>query len=120
MHAKIPGSQFVLIPTAGHLSNIEPPEAFNRAVLVLRTAIAAPVWRGGTCCFDRRYRSYNCIQISAELYQTSYNVMRGARLPHTVARLLFRAGGAARKDRRHACGRRVDTEGNLLYNAYPH
>ena len=33
MHAKIPGSQFVLIPTAGHLSNIEQPEAFNRAVL---------------------------------------------------------------------------------------
>jgi len=23
MHAKLPGSQFVLIPTAGHLSNIE-------------------------------------------------------------------------------------------------
>jgi 3-oxoadipate enol-lactonase len=33
MHAKLPGSQFVLIPTAGRLSNIEQPEAFNRAVL---------------------------------------------------------------------------------------
>jgi len=33
MHAKIPGSQFVLIPTAGHLSNIEQPDAFNKAVL---------------------------------------------------------------------------------------
>jgi len=36
--------------------------------LVLRTAIAAPVWRGGKCCFDKRYRSKNCMQISAELY----------------------------------------------------
>ena len=33
MHAKITGSQFVLIPTAGHLSNIEQPEAFSQAVL---------------------------------------------------------------------------------------
>jgi pimeloyl-ACP methyl ester carboxylesterase len=33
MHAKLQGSQFVLIPTAGHLSNIEQPKAFNRAVL---------------------------------------------------------------------------------------
>jgi hypothetical protein len=33
MHTKIPGSQFVLIPIAGHLSNIEPPEACNRAGL---------------------------------------------------------------------------------------
>src|SRR5215467_6428714 len=27
--------------------------------LVLRTAIASPVWRGGTCCFCMRYRSKN-------------------------------------------------------------
>ena len=33
MHQKIKGSQFVVIPTAGHLSNIEQPEAFNMAVL---------------------------------------------------------------------------------------
>ena len=33
MHAMLPGSQFVLIPTAGRLSNIEQPETFNRAVL---------------------------------------------------------------------------------------
>lgn len=32
MHAKIRGSQFVVIPTAGHLSNIEQPAAFNEAV----------------------------------------------------------------------------------------
>ena len=33
MHAKIHGSQLVVIPTAGHLSNIEQPDAFNEAVL---------------------------------------------------------------------------------------
>jgi len=33
MQAKIPGAQLVIIPTAGHLSNIEQPEAFNKAVL---------------------------------------------------------------------------------------
>jgi 3-oxoadipate enol-lactonase len=33
MQAKIPGAQLVIIPTAGHLSNIEQPEAFNQAVL---------------------------------------------------------------------------------------
>jgi 3-oxoadipate enol-lactonase len=33
MHQKIIGSQLVIIPTAGHLSNIEQPEAFNQAVL---------------------------------------------------------------------------------------
>lgn len=33
MQAKIPSSQLVIIPTAGHLSNIEQPEAFNAAVL---------------------------------------------------------------------------------------
>lgn len=33
MQAKIPGARLVVIPTAGHLSNIEQPEVFNRAVL---------------------------------------------------------------------------------------
>src|SRR5262249_31458884 len=33
--------------------------------LVLRTAIASPVWRGGTCCFCMRYRSENPGVISA-------------------------------------------------------
>lgn len=32
MQARIPGSQFVAIPLAGHLSNIEQPEAFNLAL----------------------------------------------------------------------------------------
>ena len=30
---RIPGAQLTLIERAGHLSNIEQPEAFNRAVL---------------------------------------------------------------------------------------
>jgi len=33
MAAKIPGAQKVVIPAAGHASNIDQPEAFNRAVL---------------------------------------------------------------------------------------
>ncbi len=33
MQVKIPGAQLIVIPTAGHLSNIEQPEAFNKAVL---------------------------------------------------------------------------------------
>lgn len=33
MHEKIPGSEFVIIQTAGHLSNIERPDLFNKAVL---------------------------------------------------------------------------------------
>ena len=33
MQTKIPGAQLVIIPTAGHLSNIEQPAAFNQAVL---------------------------------------------------------------------------------------
>ena len=32
MHARIAGSRLVVIPDAGHLSNIEQPEAFNRAL----------------------------------------------------------------------------------------
>ncbi len=33
IHSKIAGSQMKIIPNAGHLSNLDQPEAFNRAVL---------------------------------------------------------------------------------------
>jgi 3-oxoadipate enol-lactonase len=33
MHAAIPGSQLELLPKAGHLSNLEQPELFNRLLL---------------------------------------------------------------------------------------
>jgi 3-oxoadipate enol-lactonase len=33
MHAQIPGSRLVLIPAAGHLSNLEQPQAFSAALL---------------------------------------------------------------------------------------
>ena len=33
-HDKIPGSQLVILPNAGHLSNLDCPEAFNNSVLV--------------------------------------------------------------------------------------
>ena len=32
IHAALPGSELVIIPSASHLSNIEQPEAFNRAL----------------------------------------------------------------------------------------
>ena len=32
-HEKIPGSQLVILPNAGHLSNLDCPEAFNTSVL---------------------------------------------------------------------------------------
>lgn len=32
LHARIPGSQFVVMPRVGHVSNIEAPERFNAAV----------------------------------------------------------------------------------------
>jgi hypothetical protein len=35
---------------------------------VLRTAIAAPVWRGRNSGFDMPYGSKNGLKISAELY----------------------------------------------------
>src|SRR5712691_7197412 len=38
------------------------------ARLVLRTANAAPVWRGGTHCFDMTYCAADGIHISARLY----------------------------------------------------
>ena len=37
--------------------------------LVLRTANAAPVWRGGNGCFNVRYRIENGGQMAAELYE---------------------------------------------------
>ena len=36
--------------------------------LVLRTAIASPVWQGESSCLHMRYRSGNWGHISAELY----------------------------------------------------
>ena len=33
IHEAIPGSELVVIPNASHLSNLEQPEAFNRACL---------------------------------------------------------------------------------------
>ena len=33
IHEKIKGSQLKIIPNAGHLSNLDQPEAFNRAIL---------------------------------------------------------------------------------------
>ena len=44
------------------------PEERDSRLLVLRTANAAPVWRGGTHCFCTRSGGKNCIQTSAELY----------------------------------------------------
>ena len=33
IHAALPGSQLVIIPSAAHLSNIEQPAAFTQAML---------------------------------------------------------------------------------------
>jgi pimeloyl-ACP methyl ester carboxylesterase len=33
MHALLPGSEFALLESAGHVPNLEQPDAFNRAVL---------------------------------------------------------------------------------------
>ncbi len=33
MAARIPGAELEVIPRAGHLSNLENPEAFNRALI---------------------------------------------------------------------------------------
>ena len=33
IHEKIPGSQLTVISNAGHLSNLDQPDAFNQAVL---------------------------------------------------------------------------------------
>ena len=32
MHERIPGSELAVLPDAGHLSNLEAPDAFNAAV----------------------------------------------------------------------------------------
>jgi 3-oxoadipate enol-lactonase len=37
IHERIGGSEFVVIENAAHLSNIEQPDAFNRAVLSFLT-----------------------------------------------------------------------------------
>jgi 3-oxoadipate enol-lactonase len=43
-HHKLPGSQLVILPKAGHLSNLDDPEAFNRSVLAfLRSLESSPV-----------------------------------------------------------------------------
>jgi pimeloyl-ACP methyl ester carboxylesterase len=33
LHERIPGSQFVIVPDAGHLPNLENPETFNRHLI---------------------------------------------------------------------------------------
>jgi 3-oxoadipate enol-lactonase len=38
MHARIPGSRLVVIPSASHLSNVEQPEVFNRHLLEFLSA----------------------------------------------------------------------------------
>ena len=45
-----------------------PTQRRKQLILVLRTAITAPVWRGRNRCFDVPYCSKNGIKISAELY----------------------------------------------------
>ena len=42
IHEKLPGSQLVVIPNAGHLSNLDQPESFNQAVLEFLTKVDAP------------------------------------------------------------------------------
>jgi 3-oxoadipate enol-lactonase len=47
-HQKIPGSQLVILPQAGHLSNLNRPEAFNDSVLAFLRQIeaeASRAWR---------------------------------------------------------------------------
>ncbi len=41
MAAKIPGAKKVVIPAAGHASNIDQPEAFNRAILEFLESVPA-------------------------------------------------------------------------------
>ena len=45
IHENLPGSSLVIIPDASHISNIEQPERFNRAVLDF-VAMHAPAGRG--------------------------------------------------------------------------
>jgi pimeloyl-ACP methyl ester carboxylesterase len=40
-HQQIPGSQLVILPRAGHLSNLDAPEAFNTSVLTFLRQIAS-------------------------------------------------------------------------------
>ena len=41
IHGQIQGSQLVVIPNAGHLSNLDQPEAFNQAVMEFLTKVDA-------------------------------------------------------------------------------
>lgn len=41
IHANLPGSQLLVIPSAAHLSNIEQPEIFNRALLDFLAGVKA-------------------------------------------------------------------------------
>jgi pimeloyl-ACP methyl ester carboxylesterase len=50
LHRGIPGSRLVVIPAAGHLSNLEAPEAFAEAVADLLASLR-PAWSpGGDPC----------------------------------------------------------------------
>src|SRR5882672_1190468 len=51
----------------GPITAIAPPPLSLERFLVLRTANAAPVWRGGNGCFDRPYDAVNRIRIAAKL-----------------------------------------------------
>ena len=42
-HTKIPGSQYVIIPEAGHLSNLDKPEEFNAHILEFLQSVEAGV-----------------------------------------------------------------------------
>ena len=39
-HQQMPGSQLVILPQAGHLSNLDVPEVFNTSVLTFLRQIA--------------------------------------------------------------------------------
>ena len=45
IHRNLPGSQLVIIPDASHLSNVEQPALFNRAIVDFLAA-HAPAGRG--------------------------------------------------------------------------
>lgn len=44
-HERIPGSKFVVIPNAGHLSNLDQPDAFNRELLAFLSEVDAHMRR---------------------------------------------------------------------------
>jgi hypothetical protein len=55
-------------PAARHLPTFPHHKHTPAGLLMLRTANAAPVWRGGIPCFCVRSRSGKWVHISAELY----------------------------------------------------